>query len=98
MRGGTPVWAAPKLCVVSHMRARVLGPRGRSAALGAPREPRWPRAGAGQGPAGGVVAAQALRAAPDRVLAGEMAPHQDAEPGAAPPPRLLGELQGEALD
>ena len=68
------------------------------AAVGRPRELRRSRAGAVQGPAGGIVAAQALRAAPDGVLAGEVPPHQDAQARAAAPPWLLGELQGEALE
>src|SRR5713101_492347 len=93
-----PVWAAPKRCGLSHMRAGVLGPRGRLPTPARPRELRRSRTGAVQGPAGGVVAAQALRTPPDGVLAAEGAPHPDAEPGAAPPPRLLGELQGDPLD
>ena len=32
------------------------------------------------------------------MLAGEVAPHGDAQPRAAPPPRLLGELQGHGLE
>ena len=81
------------------MRARVLraggrtGPR-RGAAGASGRRGR----GAVQRPALGVVAAQALRAAPDGVLAGEVAPHGDAQPRAAAPAGLLGQLQGAALE
>ncbi len=76
------------------MRARVLG---REAGSGCGRRWRGLRraAGALKRAAVGVVAAQALRAAPDRVLAGEVAPDRDAQPRAAAPPGLLGDLQGD---
>ena len=81
------------------MRAGVFRPGGPVAAIGRPRKLRGSRAGATQRrrPVG-IVAAQALRAAPDGVLAGEMPPHQDTQPRAAAPARLLGELQGQALE
>ena len=80
------------------MRAGVLRPGGRRAAVGRPRALRGSGPGAVQRAALGIVAAQALRAAPDGVLAGEVPPHEDAQARAAPPARLLGELQGEALE
>jgi hypothetical protein len=58
---------------------------------------RGPGAGAVERPALGVMAAEALRAAPDGVLATEVTPPRHAQPGAAPPPRLLGQLQGDPL-
>ena len=78
---------ASKLRVLSQMRAGVFRPGGPVAAVGRPRTLRGSRAGAIQGPAGGIVAAQALRAAPDGVLAGEMPPHQDTQPRATAPAR-----------
>ena len=59
----------------------------------------WPpRRGRHEGGAGGVVAAQALRAAPDGVGAIEVAADGDAEPRAGAAAGLLGELQGDALE
>ena len=78
------------------MRACVSGSGGRPAGRGGLAGLREARPV--EGPALGVVATQALRPAPDGVFAAELAPHQDPQAGAAPPPRLLGELQGDALE
>src|SRR6266545_8308413 len=50
------------------------------------------------GASGGIVVAQALGAAPDRVVAVEMPADGDAEAGTGPPARLLGQLEGHALE
>jgi hypothetical protein len=49
--------------------------------------------GRAQGLAGGVIAAEAAAAVPDRMLATEMAADQHAQPGARAAARLFGELQ-----
>lgn len=54
--------------------------------------------GAVRGLAGGIVVAQALSAAPDRVAAVEVATDGHAEAGTGPPARLLGHLEAHALD
>jgi hypothetical protein len=54
--------------------------------------------GAVQGLASGIVVAEALRAAPDRVAAVEVAANGHAEAGTGPPARLLGQLEGHALE
>lgn len=54
--------------------------------------------GAGKGPARGIVVAEALRAAPDRVAAVEMPADSHAEAGTGPPARLLGQLEGHAVE
>ena len=54
--------------------------------------------GAVQGLAGGIVVAEALGAAPDRVAAVEMPTDGHAEAGTGPPARLLGQLEGHALE
>src|SRR5258705_2014317 len=53
--------------------------------------------GAPKGLAGGVIAAEAAAAVPDRMLATEMAADQHAQPGARAAPRLFGELQRQPL-
>ena len=55
------------------------------------------RSGGPQGLAGGVIAAEAAAAIPDRMLATEMAADQYPQPGACAAARLFGELQGELL-
>ena len=45
-----------------------------------------------------IVVAQALGAPPDRVAAVDVAAHGDAQAGTGPPARLLGELEGHALE
>src|SRR5262249_60303323 len=54
--------------------------------------------GAGKGLAHGIVVAEALRAAPDRVAAVEMPADRHAEAGTGPPARLLGQLEGHAVE
>ena len=49
-------------------------------------------------PAPGIVVAEAARAEPDAVEAIEMAAHEDAQPRAGAPARLLVNLQPDALE
>src|SRR5438552_16285468 len=56
------------------------------------------------GPSGGlqraaavVVAAEAAGAIPERVMAVEVTPHEDAQAGAGAPPGLLGDLPRHAI-
>src|SRR5262249_61682931 len=55
----------------------------------------------GPGPRGeaavGVIVPEAAGAIPDGVVAAQMAPDHDAQPGAGPPAGLLGELQGDPV-
>jgi len=53
---------------------------------------------AGQGLAARIVVPEALRPAPHGVLAGEVAPDGDREPGAGRPPGLFGELQADPIE
>ena len=80
------------------MRACVLRAGGRKTPGRGPEGVGQSGARPVQRPALGVVPAQALRAAPHRVLATEVATHRHAQPRAAPPAPLLGELQGAALE